>query len=817
MNNPNRWRRVSLVLLWLAALAWPLRTAQAAGTTYYVSSSGGSDGNNGLSAAAPFASVSKVNGLNLQPGDTVLFKCGDTWRATPLVLSKSGTAQSPITFGSYPDAACANQPLFSGARSISSWSSEGGSLYSAALNSTDFPNGINQLFRNGQRLTPGRWPNLDAGNGGYATVDAHSAGSAQISDAALPAADWSGAVLHIRNIRWSMLDRQVTASASHSLTLNSGFSCLASGWSGCAGWGYFLNNARAALDQDGEWYYDSAARRVYLVSTGGTPANIEGSVVLNTDSGTTQGGLMLSAGGATAFVTVDNLAFRGWFKHGVSAPSALGGDVFHDLTLRNLTIADVDGAGMYLATWLYNLPSDQVGFRGGYNLHIENNRISGANSFGVTGFFINSIFQNNTLTDIGMLANLGAAGMGCGYTASECTENGDGFRILTDRAAYTGYGNLLYGNHFERTAYNAVDIFGHENTLQANFITQACAVKADCGAVRTFGRDSLSATAVYDLQLLDNLIVDIPGNVDGCAAGLPAFGMGFYIDNYSRNVTLSGNTIANTTATGILYQQSTGAASRNTIFNAGSAPDAYSAQFSLSGDSASVQLNANTFFALEETAWTLYTANRSLVAASDNNRFYHPYQSATITYDGYWPPHTLAEWRAASGKDAHSSTLWYSQPAGEPSRAAFWYNSTAEPLEIDLGDTQYLDLDQNPVSGALWLAPREGRILVENGPAALSLSGLSPAMSAADSAADFTLTVFGAAFTEQSVVNWNGSPRATVWVKSSQLQAQISAADVSALGSFPVSVSDPALGETEPVYFLVVERIYPLYLPAVRR
>jgi hypothetical protein len=116
--------------------------------------------------------------------------------------------------------------------------------------------------------------------------------------------------------------------------------------------------------------------------------------------------------------------------------------------------------------------------------------------------------------------------------------------------------------------------------------------------------------------------------------------------------------------------------------------DAYSAQFSLSGGSASVQLNANTFFALEETAWTLYTANRSLVAASDNNRFYHPYQNATITYDGYWPPHTLAEWRAASGKDAHSSTLWYSQPAGEPSRAAFWYNSNTEPLEIDLGDTQ---------------------------------------------------------------------------------------------------------------------------------
>lgn len=99
---------------------------------------------------------------------------------------------------------------------------------------------------------------MNAASGSYVFVDAHSAGSAQITDAELPALNWSGAALHIKNIRWSMLDRQVSASFGHSLTLNSGFSCLVSGWCGCQGWAYFLNNVIHTLDQDGEWYYDAA-------------------------------------------------------------------------------------------------------------------------------------------------------------------------------------------------------------------------------------------------------------------------------------------------------------------------------------------------------------------------------------------------------------------------------------------------------------------------------------------------------------------------------------------------------------------------------
>ena len=61
-------------------------------------------------------------------------------------------------------------------------------------------------------------------------------------------------------------------------------------------------------------------------------------------------------------------------------------------------------------------------------------------------------------------------------------------------------------------------------------------------------------------------------------------------------------------------------------------------------------------------------------------------------------------------------------------------------------------------------------------------------------AAGFTLTVNGSGFTSSSVVNWNGSPRATTLVSSTQLTTSITAADVLMVGSAQVSVSTPAPG-----------------------
>lgn len=78
-------------LMW-GTLAW--------GTTYYVSSSLGSDSNGGTSSSAPWKTLAKVNAQGLQAGDSVLFRRGDVWNESLIPLT-SGTSGNPITFDAY--------------------------------------------------------------------------------------------------------------------------------------------------------------------------------------------------------------------------------------------------------------------------------------------------------------------------------------------------------------------------------------------------------------------------------------------------------------------------------------------------------------------------------------------------------------------------------------------------------------------------------------------------------------------------------------------------------------------------------------------
>lgn len=55
----------------------------------------------------------------------------------------------------------------------------------------------------------------------------------------------------------------------------------------------------------------------------------------------------------------------------------------------------------------------------------------------------------------------------------------------------------------------------------------------------------------------------------------------------------------------------------------------------------------------------------------------------------------------------------------------------------------------------------------------------------------FTMNLFGSGFTNASVARWNGSARTTTFVSSTQLQAQVTSADIAAAGSAAVTVATP--------------------------
>lgn len=75
-------------------------------------------------------------------------------------------------------------------------------------------------------------------------------------------------------------------------------------------------------------------------------------------------------------------------------------------------------------------------------------------------------------------------------------------------------------------------------------------------------------------------------------------------------------------------------------------------------------------------------------------------------------------------------------------------------------------------------------------PAQFGLLSVSPT-SVTVGAPAFMLTVLGTGFTNSSVVQWNGAARPTTYVSSSELVAQIGAADIASLGTASVTVEDP--------------------------
>jgi len=135
--------RKVLVLAILIILAWPL--SAWAGVTYYVSNANpvGSDSNNGTSTSTPWLTIAKVNSSKFNPGDSILFNSGCTWRAS-LVIPSSGNSSSQITFGSYGAGA---KPQIFGSIQLASWTNESGNLWYASASTA--PNCIWFIVSNG--------------------------------------------------------------------------------------------------------------------------------------------------------------------------------------------------------------------------------------------------------------------------------------------------------------------------------------------------------------------------------------------------------------------------------------------------------------------------------------------------------------------------------------------------------------------------------------------------------------------------------------------------------------------------------------------
>lgn len=109
-----------------------------------------------------------------------------------------------------------------------------------------------------------------------------------------------------------------------------------------------------------------------------------------------------------------------------------------------------------------------------------------------------------------------------------------------------------------------------------------------------------------------------------------------------------------------------------------------------------------------------------------------------------------------------------------------------------------------------------GQIVVDSSATRPVITALDPSSTAAGTPG-FTLTVTGRNFIPTSSVHWDGEPRPTTFVSSTQLLAEITAADVSNEGVVDVTVvnPDPDGGVSNAVTFEITAPTTEVYLPLV--
>jgi len=525
-------RRIIQTLLSVLILA-PFLPAYGA-TTYYFSSSGGKDTNNGTSEATPLKSLDKINTQKLDNGTTLLFKRGDVFRGGVDINAKNAKING-LSANAY---GTGNKPIISGSIPITSWQPTTNPKLSSKVWEATAPTteAISHLFVNDELMTIARYPNVNSpADKNWLNVD-KSAGTDSFTDTALanyskPDGYWTGATLRLRSYSWTFTVLPITGyQAAQGKITATGLGNQRPGW------GYFLDGKLEELDSPGEWYYDATTKKVYLYPKGGKNPNqlhVEGSIYKTGWRGA----------GVGSF-TLENLVFQQFQGDGVST----GGN--GPIIIRYCDFKR-NGNGIQWWNAANILVSENT-----FDHHLV--KALDLKHDVATFHPQQAIVEKNKITYTAMYPGYGIRSKGS-YEGTAIQAFGEGYIFRQNVIDYTGWVGLYPTKN------------GH-HTIENNTITHSLALLNDGGAIFIGSSNNI---------IRGNFLGDTIGNVDesnGCFMGdnpcyhLPSFGMGVGADRgYSNNV-IENNTVYNNHDNGIrlnVFKNTT--VKNNVLYNNGRA------------------------------------------------------------------------------------------------------------------------------------------------------------------------------------------------------------------------------------------------------
>jgi parallel beta-helix repeat protein len=339
---------------------------------YYFSNFGNDELNSGNSPTSAFKTISKLNSLPLNKGDSVFFKRGDAFSGQ-INISNSGTVDAAIHFGAYGDGI---NPIITGAIKITNWQKYSNRIFMADVSHVDHL--ISQLFVNNYKMTLARYPNE-----GFITIDKGNGNSNLYSEKLnQPSNYWKGATLVARMNRWVFETREVASSGNKSINL-----ATPTEYNFKSGFGFFITNKFSELDAPGEWYHDIETKKIYFIPPYAeiSPENIvvEASVY--------DYGFNINK---QKFITIHNLTIERQALDGLYLFAC------SDILVKNNTFQNNFRNGIW------------DGFGTGFNIQIINNYFSDIGNNGINLSRSTGIINGNRLKKIALSQGLGGSGDG---------------------------------------------------------------------------------------------------------------------------------------------------------------------------------------------------------------------------------------------------------------------------------------------------------------------------------------------------------------------------------------------------------------------
>lgn len=598
----------------LAILIFYISCTRLQATNYYLSP-GGNDLSTGLSPAQAWKSLAKLSSVksSLLPGDSIFFERNANYYGT-LEIASNGSSSDVIYIGAYGSG---SKPEISGSEVLTGWTHTGNNVWECSYTSSAAK--IYNLLIDGQSQQLARYPDFNATDGGFMPMY-NCVGDTVLTGYLLSSSpNYTDAEAVIRTNRWIIDRLKIKTHLNTAIT-----TAEKATYALVAGYGFFIQNHLSALSIDWEWYYDAAAKKMYLYASDFNPNDKQIEIasqdyVLRMDS--------------KSYVTFQNLQFNNSNKCNVYITNG-----------SNLTITDceVNNAGVN-GVIIYNVP---------YTVFLGN-LVQDVNNNGVNILGNYAQVTSNTVKRIALRQGMGSSGNG----------NYNGVTV-------TSYNGLVQYNTLDSIGYNGLSYGRDLIRIMNNTIRNVCMVKDDGGAIYSWNNSA--QTVFTDIRIENNIIINPAGNSFGTNSPGSSAAEGIYSDDAMNHTTIRNNVVVGATDYG-LYLHNTYAMTveGNTFYGNKTQVCMKHDALSANNPLRNIIFRNNTLVNTVESQRLLHLQTRrndlDSIGTFESNYYIAPFKGSlvkpfytqhvpgfpvtTTTQSNYYYPD---QWIAGSGKDADS-------------------------------------------------------------------------------------------------------------------------------------------------------------------